>query len=114
MVGGPPFFIPDLSSGTHDIVLDGEAFGVSLGRLIDNCQLFRENRFLLVRLKMADDGSQVEGLAEHAVTWFAPREICNDNMRALVVTDLHLTEHHPLAKTLAHIFRTLAQIILDK
>jgi hypothetical protein len=63
---------------------------------------------------MADDAPQYEGLAEHAVVWLAPREVCNNDMRALVITDLHLTLHHPVAKTLPRLLRTLAQIILDK
>jgi hypothetical protein len=33
----------------HDLVLDSEAFGVELSRLIENCPLFQDNRFLLVQ-----------------------------------------------------------------
>jgi hypothetical protein len=41
-------------------------------------------------------------------------EICNDNMRAVVIADFHLGKSHPIGKTLPRLLRLLSSIVVDK
>jgi hypothetical protein len=70
----------------HDLVLDGEAFSVSLVGMITNCHLFQENKTLLAQPTYDVRSRNLRGLdgsilllQTSAFVWFLP---CNPSIGA--------------------------------
>jgi hypothetical protein len=53
-------------------------------------------------------------LYPHATVYLMEREIVNDNIRGLVVSDMHFTQRLKIAESLPPMLKTLTQIICDK
>jgi hypothetical protein len=53
-------------------------------------------------------------LPDTGAAYLMEPEVCNDNMRALVISDLKFGKTHRLGKTLPRLLRILSSIIVDK